>query len=71
MKQVKSYATDLRIIAFDSNFYALKYGTIHNTSVDKDRLSVDEVEQLDETGQIVSYRHENHCFRFEILRPES
>ena len=71
MKQVKSYATDLRIIAFDSKFYALKHGTIKNAIEDKDKLSLDEIENLYETGQIVSYRAENHRFRLYFLRPET
>ena len=71
MKQVKSLATDLKIIAFDSKFYALKHRTIKNGIVDKDRLSLDKVEHLHETVQIISYRPENHCFRLEILRPET
>ena len=61
----------MRIIAFDSKFYALKHGTIKIAIVDKDRLSLDKVENLHETGQIVSYRPENHRFRLEILRPET
>ena len=40
-------------------FYALKHGTIKDAIVDKDRLSLDKVENLHETGQIVSYRPEN------------
>ena len=70
MKQVKSEATDLIIIAFDSKFYARKHGTIKNAIVDKDRLSLDKVENLHETGQIVSYRPENHRFRLDFLRLE-
>ena len=61
----------MRTIAFDSKFNALKHGTIKNAIADKDRLSLDEVENLHETGQIVSYSPENHCFRLEILRLES
>ena len=71
MNQVKSQATDLRIIAFDSNVYALKHGTIKNATVDKDRLSLDKVENLHETGQIVSYRLENHRIRLDLVCPES
>ena len=71
MKQVKSLATDLRIIAFRLKFYALKHGAIKIAIVDKDRLSLDKVENLHEPGQIVSYRPENHCFRLESLRPDS
>ena len=67
MKQIKSVTTDLRIIAFDLNFYALKPGTIKNAIVDKDRLSLDEVENLHERGQIVSYRVDNHRFRLDLL----
>ena len=58
-------------MAFDSKFHALKHGTIKGKIVDKDRLSLDKVENLHETGQIVSYRPENHRFRLEILRPET
>ena len=61
----------MRIIAFDSKFYALKHGTIKNAIVDEDKLSLDKVENLHETSQIVSYRPENHRFLLEILRPES
>ena len=71
MKQVKSQATDLRIIAFDSNFHALKHGSIEKAIMDKDRLRSDEVESLQETRQIVRYRPENQRCRLEILRPES
>ena len=65
MKQVKSQATDLRVIAFDSKFYSLKHGTIKNTIVDKDSLSLDNVENLHEAGP------ENHRFRLDFLQPES
>ena len=51
--------------------YALKHGTLKNTIVDKDRLSLDEIEKKYETGQIVSYRPENHRFRLELFRPET
>ena len=51
--------------------YALTHGTIKNAIVDKDRLSLDEVENLHETSQIVSYRPEDHRFRLEMLRAES
>ena len=61
----------MRIIAFDLNFYPLKHGTIKNAIVDKDRLSLDKVENLYETSQIMSYRPENHRFRLEILRTET
>ena len=44
----------MRIIAFESKFYALKHRTIKNAIVDKDRLSLDKVENLHDTGQIVS-----------------
>ena len=71
MKQVKSQATDLRIIAFDSKFYALKHGTIKNAIVDKDRPSLIKIKNLHETGQIMSYRPDNHRFRLELLRPET
>ena len=71
MKQVKSAVADQRIIAFDSICYALKHGTIKIAIVDKDTLRLDEAENLHETCQIVSYRPENHCFRLEILRPET
>ena len=33
--------------------------------------SLDQVENLHETVQIVSYRPENHRFRIKILRPET
>ena len=46
-------------------------GPLKNAIADKDRLSLDEVENLHETGQIVSYRPENHRFRLENLRPET
>ena len=59
------------IIAFDSEFYALKHGTIKNAIQDKDKLRLDKFKNLHETGQIVSYRPENHRFRHEILRPET
>ena len=71
MKPVKSQATDLRIIAFDSKFYAPKHGTSKIAIVNEDRLSSDKVESLHETCQIVNYRPENHRFRLEHLRPES
>ena len=58
-------------MAFDSKFYSLKHGTIKIAIADKDRLRLDEVENLHETGQIVSYRPENHRIRLEILRPEA
>ena len=51
--------------------YALKHGNIKIAIVDKDRLRLDKVEHLHETGQVVSYRPENHRFRLEILRPET
>ena len=35
---------------------SLKHGIIKNAIVNKDRLSLDEVENLHGTGQIVSYR---------------
>ena len=59
MTQVKSLATDLRIIAFDSNFHALKHGSIKNEIVDKDKASLTKIKKLHETGQIISYRLEN------------
>ena len=71
MKQVKSQATDLRIIAFDSKFYALKHWNINNTIVDKDRPGLNKIKNLHETSQIVSYRPDDHRFLLEILRPES
>ena len=71
MQQVESVATDLRIIAFDSKFNASKHGTITIAIVDKDRLNLDKVENLHDTGQIVSYRSENHHFRLEVLRAEA
>ena len=71
MKQVKSQATDLRIIAFDSKFHVLKHETIKIAIIDKERLSLDELKNLHETGQIVSYRPENHRFRLDLLRAES
>ena len=71
MKPVKSKATDTRIDGIDSMFYALKHGTIKNAIVDKDRPSLTKIKNLHETGQIVSYRPENHRFRLEILRPET
>ena len=40
-------------------------------TVKKDRLRLDEIENLHEAGQIVSYRPENHCFRLDFLRPET
>ena len=40
-------------------------------NVDKDRASLTKVKNLHETGQIISYRLENHRFRLEILRPET
>ena len=40
MKQVKSEVKDLRIIAFDAKFYALKHGTVKNAIVDKDGPSL-------------------------------
>ena len=39
--------------------------------VDKDRASLTKIKNLHETGQIISYRPENHRFRLEILRPET
>ena len=36
-----------------------------------DRPSLDQVKNLHEIGQIVSYRPENHRVRLEILRPET
>ena len=71
MKHVKTQATDLRIIAFDSNCYALKHGTIKNAIVDKDRPNLIKIKNLHETGQIISYRPENHRFRLEILHSET
>ena len=71
MKQVNSYSTHLIIIAFESKFYFLKHGNIKNAIVDKDRPSLTKIKNLHETGQIVSYRPENHRFRLEILRPET
>ena len=64
-------ATDLTIIAFDSKFYALKQGTIKNVIVDKDKPSSIKIKNLHETGQIVSYRPDNHRFRLEMLCPET
>ena len=49
----------------------MKHGTIQTATVDKDRLSLDEVENLHETGQTVSYRPANHRFRLGFLHPES
>ena len=48
-----------------------RFWTIKNATVDKDRLSLDEVENLHETDEIVSYRPEKDRFRLEILRPET
>ena len=61
----------MRIIAFDWKVYARKHGTIKIAIVDKDRISLDKVENLQETGQIVSHRPGNHRFRHEKLRAES
>ena len=61
----------MRIIGFDSKFYARKHGSINTAIVDKDRLRLDEVENLNETDQIVSYKPENHRFRLDCLRPET
>ena len=36
-----------------------------------DKLSLDEIKNLYETGQIVSYRPDNHRFRRIFLRPEA
>ena len=73
MKQVKPKATDLRIIAFDLKCYALRHGTRNNIIENKDRLSLDKLENLHETetGRIVSYRPDNHRFRLETLRADS
>ena len=50
-------------------------GPFKTAIVDKDGLSLDQVENLveylHETGQIVSYRPENHRFRLDFLRPET
>ena len=69
MKQIKSYATDLRIIAFDFKLYGLKHGPIKNVIADIDRPSLTKIKNLHGTNQIVSYRADNHHFRLEILRP--
>ena len=61
----------MRISGIDSNCYALKQGTIRNAIVDEDRPSLTKVKNLHETGQIISYRLENHRFRLEILGPET
>ena len=61
----------MRISGIDSTFYALKHGTIKNATVDKDRPSLTKIKNLHETGQIVSYRPENHRFRLELLRLET
>ena len=61
----------MRIIAFDLNFYALEHGTIKIALVDEDGLSLNKFENIHETGQIVSYRPENHRFQLEMSRPES
>ena len=55
----------------DSICFALKHGTIKNVIADTDRPSLTKIKNLDETGQLVSYRPRNHRFRLEILRPET
>ena len=46
MKQVKSWATDLRINEMGLIFYALKHGTIQNVIVDKDRSSLTKIKNF-------------------------
>ena len=55
----------------ESNLYVLKHESIKNAIVDKDIASLTKIKNLYETGQIVSYRPENHRFRFQNLRPET
>ena len=50
-------------------FYALKHGTIKNGIVDEDRPSLIKIKNLHETGQLISYRPDNHRFRLDVLRP--
>lgn len=52
-------------------FSALKHGTIKNASVDKDRPGITKIENLHETGQILSYRLENQRDRLDLLRLET
>ena len=61
----------MRISGVDSRCYAINHGAIKNAIVDKDRPSLTKIKNLHETGQIISYRPENHRFRLEILRPET
>ena len=61
--------------AFDKNQYKYTAPPLEKNyqvgyNVDKDRASLTKVKNLHETDEIISYRPENHCFRFEILRPE-
>ena len=70
MKQFESEATDLRIIAFDSKFHALKHGAIKKAIVDKDRPSLIKIKNLHETSKIISYRQLGTTLRHSSTRSD-